>query len=297
MAIDTAEKRKSISGIGGPPLIPGVTPVGSAQDQEWRQEAGWSYSGILAGAAVEIARESVVTMFAGLVGTVPAKYRIRIRQSEGSGVIKATAGICQLRATLHARSNLLAADTMVFTPADTYLEQLTPNTPQAARDQMQLRHIDPASQASPLIQFDVSALAGFVWKSVVLRLTFVTGDGQTPPTDPILTRVTRAVAIANATWNEFDSGSSWQTPGGTGANDQDTATAVNWTPYPAQPYATGQVMSSPDLTTIVNDAITLQSGILRLLMRGPFAAFTTQRIWSIEGAADDRRPHLFFDAF
>ena len=44
MAIDNAEKRKSISGIM-PTLIPGVTPnVG--KDGEWRQESGWSYSGI-----------------------------------------------------------------------------------------------------------------------------------------------------------------------------------------------------------------------------------------------------------
>ena len=45
MTIDTAEKRRSISGIGGPPLIPGVTP-NSSKDQEWRQQSGWSYSGI-----------------------------------------------------------------------------------------------------------------------------------------------------------------------------------------------------------------------------------------------------------
>lgn len=43
MAIDTAEKRKSISGM--PFLIPGVTPNAS-KDGEWRQESGWSYSGI-----------------------------------------------------------------------------------------------------------------------------------------------------------------------------------------------------------------------------------------------------------
>ena len=49
MAIDTAEKRKSVSGVGFPPLIPGVTSNAS-QDQEWRQESAWSYSGILAGA-------------------------------------------------------------------------------------------------------------------------------------------------------------------------------------------------------------------------------------------------------
>ncbi len=46
MAIDTAEKRKSISGIN---LVdgPGVTP-NSGKDQEWRQESGYSYSGIAA---------------------------------------------------------------------------------------------------------------------------------------------------------------------------------------------------------------------------------------------------------
>lgn len=44
MAINTAEKRKSISGIWG--LMPGVTP-NAAKDGEWRQESGWSYSGIV----------------------------------------------------------------------------------------------------------------------------------------------------------------------------------------------------------------------------------------------------------
>lgn len=43
MAIDNAEKRRSISGIQG--LIPGVTPNAS-KDGEWRQQSGWSYSGI-----------------------------------------------------------------------------------------------------------------------------------------------------------------------------------------------------------------------------------------------------------
>lgn len=46
MAIDSAEKRRSISGIWIP-LMPGVTP-NAAKDAEWRQQAGWSYSGIAA---------------------------------------------------------------------------------------------------------------------------------------------------------------------------------------------------------------------------------------------------------
>ena len=49
MAVDSAEKRRSVAGIQWT-LIPSVTN-NAAQDQEWRQEAGWSYSGILAGGA------------------------------------------------------------------------------------------------------------------------------------------------------------------------------------------------------------------------------------------------------
>ena len=46
MAIDSAEKRKSISGVVLP-LIPGVTPT-AGKDAEWRQGVGWSYMGIAA---------------------------------------------------------------------------------------------------------------------------------------------------------------------------------------------------------------------------------------------------------
>jgi len=48
MAIDSVEKRKSISGIML--AIAGVTP-NAAKDAEWRQEAGRSYSGIAGGIA------------------------------------------------------------------------------------------------------------------------------------------------------------------------------------------------------------------------------------------------------
>ena len=46
MAIDTAEKRRSISGIWFH-SIPGVAP-NVAKDAEWRQESGRGYSGIAA---------------------------------------------------------------------------------------------------------------------------------------------------------------------------------------------------------------------------------------------------------
>ncbi len=47
MAIDNAEKRKSISGIGLQPWVaPGVTP-NVAKDSQWRSQVAWSYSGIV----------------------------------------------------------------------------------------------------------------------------------------------------------------------------------------------------------------------------------------------------------
>lgn len=52
MAVDSAEKRRSVAGIQWT-LIPSVTNS-ATQDQEWRQEAGWSYSGILAGGAAAV---------------------------------------------------------------------------------------------------------------------------------------------------------------------------------------------------------------------------------------------------
>jgi hypothetical protein len=51
MAIDNAEKRRSVSGALGVPLVPGVTP-NSSKDAEWRQQSGWSYSGISIAAVI-----------------------------------------------------------------------------------------------------------------------------------------------------------------------------------------------------------------------------------------------------
>lgn len=51
MAIDNAEKRRSAAGVPFLPLGPGVTP-NSSKDAEWRQQAGWGYSGISVTAVV-----------------------------------------------------------------------------------------------------------------------------------------------------------------------------------------------------------------------------------------------------
>ncbi len=60
MAIDDAEKRKSVAGIGFFIVGPGVTP-NISKDAEWRQQAGWGYSGIAVGVPV-IAVASIIPM-------------------------------------------------------------------------------------------------------------------------------------------------------------------------------------------------------------------------------------------
>lgn len=60
MALDTAEKRRSASIVSLYPLGPGVTP-NSDKDQEWRQEAGYGYSGILA-ETVEAAEPEIIEL-------------------------------------------------------------------------------------------------------------------------------------------------------------------------------------------------------------------------------------------
>lgn len=47
MAIDSVQKRKSISSIGLPFFAPGVTPDATTP-VGWRQTSGWSYYGIAA---------------------------------------------------------------------------------------------------------------------------------------------------------------------------------------------------------------------------------------------------------
>lgn len=48
--------------------------------------------------------ESVDTFFAGLVATAGTKYRIKVRQREGTPTMDTSAVVCTLRASLYARS-------------------------------------------------------------------------------------------------------------------------------------------------------------------------------------------------
>lgn len=90
MAIDNAEKRRSASGIQST-LISGVTN-NISKDQEWRQQSGWSYSGILAGVIVLLEQVKFVfgaisqSKLASVAKADPSLTSVAIGQSKLSDI-------------------------------------------------------------------------------------------------------------------------------------------------------------------------------------------------------------------
>ena len=66
MAIDTAEDRKSVAGVGFYIFL-GVTP-NAAKDVEWRYQAGYSYSGVVGAAPPVGSVQRQIIRFAPLAG-------------------------------------------------------------------------------------------------------------------------------------------------------------------------------------------------------------------------------------
>lgn len=64
MAIDSAAKRRNVSGIAAIPLGPGVTPNASP-GVAWRQQVGWGYAGIAPAVADPLVITSII---------VPVRY-------------------------------------------------------------------------------------------------------------------------------------------------------------------------------------------------------------------------------
>lgn len=76
MSIDTAAKRKSISGLVLPFLLVGVTPD-ATPDAAWRQSSAWSYEGIAAqAAAVGVVHE--ICLCDSLTFRIPASPSLRL---------------------------------------------------------------------------------------------------------------------------------------------------------------------------------------------------------------------------
>ena len=82
---------------------------------------------------------------------------------------------------------------------------------------------DPAAARHPIVYFDISSIpSGDTITSATLRFYGTDADnGSTVDFDVAASK--RTVVFSQATWNVYSTGNSWQTAGGSGANDRQTA--------------------------------------------------------------------------
>lgn len=66
MAIDTAEKRRAVANVSFYWAGPGVTPD-ATPGVEWRQEAGWGYSGIAPDSVTATGAAALLLLRAGSI--------------------------------------------------------------------------------------------------------------------------------------------------------------------------------------------------------------------------------------
>lgn len=107
--------------------------------------------------------------------------------------------------------------------ADTVLRSNTPTTNFNGEDLVVGELASAGSYyRTSLLKFDLSPLWSSVVITATLRLYCKTDDAGASSTFSVCL-CKRAWVEAEATWNEYSAGNSWETAGGTGANDIDTS--------------------------------------------------------------------------
>lgn len=103
---------------------------------------------------------------------------------------------------------------------DTYIRQGYPDTKYGAGADMFIR----SDGMLGLFRFDLSSLSGQVENVVEATLTLYDNSGEAVATNPaIMYRMLKNWDEADATYNEYASGSTWETAGAAGASDRGSA--------------------------------------------------------------------------
>ena len=258
--------------------------------------------------------ETLNTFLTGYVGIPGTKYRFRIRQIEGSAELQTVASRSVVRAKFYPRSRLLAANAMVQVidnPGhDASLERQAASVPRIF-DFLRTRESGSTGSANAHIcfEFDVSAFAGILYRSVKLRLTNEDSLRENVLFNSSfrLTRIIRpwALSTEDVTWNQYDRNlvaplGNWSTGGGRGIDDR--AESVTWAPSFPFPFETGTITESPDITVLVNAAIVNNAGILKLMVQKVNQSSGSSEINDFHssrapGIEEVNKPHLFFNAF
>lgn len=258
---------------------------------------------------VQTTEETINTFFAAYVGIPGTKYRVRARQIEGGASLATVALRSSIRARFYPRTVLLAANATVSPDVDTYLVGFVGsqdfNTETSVILQQAMSSFASFEKRSHIcLQFNVASFAGVIWKSAKVQLWRATDSNSNGGAMPKLNiaRCVRTWDLTQATWNVFKGASpgpdTWTQGGARNVvTDHDSTTDVAWTP-PA--VAVGSMVTTPDITGIVNQAIALDAGTLRLLFVYPGAetggGFPGVHYHSIESLSAALRPVLFFEA-
>lgn len=183
-----------------------------------------------------------------------------------------------------ANEEIIASD-------DTFLDEQANTQVRSAIDNMKLR-TSGANEDNPVMRFDVSGMEGKSWDSAILRLTYHTASSSLAGTTNIyLSYIEETdLDVNDCSWdNKVQVGGPTAWDGAAGAEDStsnDHTTRVDWTTLVASTgKAVGDVVQSPDLTTIINKAISDNAGILNLIMYSPGTNTAIQWFRTLETAA------------
>ena len=105
------------------------------------------------------------------------------------------------------------------------------------------------------------------------------------------------VVITTCTWSIYDTALNWSTSGAEDSTDNDHDTRVDWTTLVASTgLAVGDIVQSPDISDIIDKAISDNSGILNLVVYGLGSNTNVQKFRSLEtaGVPDADFPTLVF---
>ncbi len=173
-------------------------------------------------------------------------------------------------------------DQTVTCSADTFIDESATTTNRSSEDHLNYRS-GGSDEKNDIWTFDVSSLDGKKWDLVTLNLTYFSGNSN-PNTGGgqihYLSHLEKAVVIAQCTWDEFATSSTWNSSGAENGNDNHHATRVIVTF--ATSASADDVFVSPDITDIIKRAINTNSGTLNLIMYGDGPNAVNQQFDSIE---------------
>lgn len=150
------------------------------------------------------------------------------------------------------------------------------------------------NESNAVFRFNVSSLAGKMWDSAHLRLTFRTTEGFSQHVGLYIARCIQDVVITTATGAVFDTGMPWGFTYAEGAVDHDVSTRVNVSSVlHEQTFPNGTTITFLDITEIVRQGVIEDNGTLDLLMLGTGSGTTQWHSREAQSVPESSFPNLF----